>query len=90
MLSTALRFTKCCFVPLLAWPRLIGATPGAVEVPRALFCQLPEGKQEELAPVNPVTGKREAPRAQCYLTGHHGMTLKQAIRRFAVRWCARR
>ncbi len=64
--------------------RLVGATPGAVEIPRALFGQLTESKQQELAPVNPVTGRREAPRALAFLVGHHDMTLKEAVRRFVV------
>ncbi len=66
--------------------RLIGSTDGAVAVPQALFAHLPDSQKQELAPVNEMTGRRDAPSAHAYLLGHHEMSLKQAVKRFVVRY----
>ena len=52
-----------------------------------LFKQLPEALQAELSPMNVVSGKREAPRARLYLTGHRELTLRHALLRFPVCVC---
>ncbi len=54
-------------------------------IPEALFKQLPQDLQSQLTPMNLVSGKRETPRAQYFLTGHRDMTLRQALQRFPVR-----
>jgi hypothetical protein len=78
----ATRSSPCARISIC---RVIGRTDGAVAVPQALFAHLSESQKQELAPVDEVAGRRDAPSAHAYLLGHHEMSLKQAVKRFVVR-----